>query len=699
MKKRLLFILLLLIPFIVNASDINDLHYKWSLESKEQIEGMYITKDHYITYTYDVLTSTNKKTGEKKSINITDSILGQINNNIIVFHAPKENNDNGIVYITVYDEELNELNTNQIEKFQIIDFKPYKKEGFVLVGNQLIDNETNLVALQIDKNGQITNTDKHKINGFATMKQVSGNGQQVYVDFNNNYFQLDGNKIKPYDFNINSDGTYMFLTNDRLYKYSSTGEVIDSVEIPNGKGTRMAKKGNYYYVATGKYTTTNDGTSIQLMFYLIDEDLNIIKTAISEESTNKTTDPVPEEGYNDNRHDIYIANDKINCFIFPGANSRYSYTYYFVSEDLEVTGAGPYFSSPYRHAYSSYYVNSNYLLYFNDPLLNYKVNPEELYGHFPTDITNREYQKINEKLGYLDEVRSRDVFRDGKNFVVFDTYEKCEGEACTSDYGSFTVSSKVEMYYLDSKYNKVFQKTIVDWHQVVNNTDETAGDYNKIILKKPRPLVKTYEDHLVVAVSAVPGNILQIYDREGNLVRDFSEEINKYEELFVFDMETNERGIYLSLSYAEDGRLRPHLEGVYNQYYSWLKYSTYRNPEDVSSVIVHISPDYIINKKTTGNGTITATLEKAEEGTAVRFTVTPDPGYVLSMVKVIDANGNVLIFTDNTFVMPSSDVTIEAIFVPINPKTGDIAIFTITIIAIISASILLIQKKKLNFLK
>ena len=100
-----------------------------------------------------------------------------------------------------------------------------------------------------------------------------------------------------------------------------------------------------------------------------------------------------------------------------------------------------------------------------------------------------------------------------------------------------------------------------------------------------------------------------------------------------------------------------------------------------------------------GKGTITATPEKADEGEPVKFTVTPDPGYVLSLVKVIDSNGNVVTYTNDTFVMPASDVIIEATFVPVNPNTGDVAILIIVLITIASAFILITQKKKLNNLK
>lgn len=95
---------------------------------------------------------------------------------------------------------------------------------------------------------------------------------------------------------------------------------------------------------------------------------------------------------------------------------------------------------------------------------------------------------------------------------------------------------------------------------------------------------------------------------------------------------------------------------------------------------------YQIETKTDGNGTVEADHVEAENGTEVKFTVTPKEGYVLSEVKVTDSNGNVVIFTDYTFTMPNANVLIEATFIPIsdkeNPNTSDIFAIVCTIFVI-----------------
>ena len=73
--------------------------------------------------------------------------------------------------------------------------------------------------------------------------------------------------------------------------------------------------------------------------------------------------------------------------------------------------------------------------------------------------------------------------------------------------------------------------------------------------------------------------------------------------------------------------------------------------------------------KTDGNGKVEATKLKAGWGETIEFVVTPNEGYVLDVIKVTDSAGNVVLFTDNTFIMPNADVTIEVSFKVENPET------------------------------
>ena len=104
-----------------------------------------------------------------------------------------------------------------------------------------------------------------------------------------------------------------------------------------------------------------------------------------------------------------------------------------------------------------------------------------------------------------------------------------------------------------------------------------------------------------------------------------------------------------------------------------------------------------ISTKVEGKGKIEV-VESARNGEQVTFKITPEEGYVLGVVKVTDSDGNVLTFTSNTFTMPSSNVTIEATFIPENPETSDIKIIVLSVILIIGSIIGFINFKKVKWL-
>ena len=87
---------------------------------------------------------------------------------------------------------------------------------------------------------------------------------------------------------------------------------------------------------------------------------------------------------------------------------------------------------------------------------------------------------------------------------------------------------------------------------------------------------------------------------------------------------------------------------------------------------------YAVTVQNDGNGTASASPTTAEAGTEITLTATANTGYHFSEWQVISPATGVTI-SDNKFIMPSSDVTVKAIFaedstpdVPDEPETGEV---------------------------
>lgn len=99
--------------------------------------------------------------------------------------------------------------------------------------------------------------------------------------------------------------------------------------------------------------------------------------------------------------------------------------------------------------------------------------------------------------------------------------------------------------------------------------------------------------------------------------------------------------------------------------------------------VITIDKSLIANSifKEIENGKINTNLEIAKKNEEIYFEIIPNEGYELENFKVIDDNGNEILFNENKFIMPNSDVTISAKLKKIkieliekseeNPKTGD----------------------------
>ncbi len=223
----------------------------------------------------------------------------------------------------------------------------------------------------------------------------------------------------------------------------------------------------------------------------------------------------------------------------------------------------------------------------------------------------------------------------------------------------------VELLYFDKNMNLVFTKEVenIDWSYYYWPCINTSNKY----------LAIAYLNKELGKVNVI------FYDKEGNelhtiLVDDYGNTALPC----IFNMTDN--GINIALfpkSYALDTKGKTDTKGD-------LKILYYEMPYDINVV-----------KKTGGN--VTITKKKAYTGEVIEVTATPDKGYVLGKVLVTDTSGNTLTYTEGKFTMPSSDVTVEAQFVPENPDTAAFIGLAIIVVGAISCFWFATSKKKISW--
>ena len=101
-------------------------------------------------------------------------------------------------------------------------------------------------------------------------------------------------------------------------------------------------------------------------------------------------------------------------------------------------------------------------------------------------------------------------------------------------------------------------------------------------------------------------------------------------------------------------------------------------PEPEPTPPPYIPPTYAVTAPETTGGTVTVSPSRASRGRTVTITATPDLGFALESLTVLDSRGNEIALTDKgggkyTFTMPASRVTVEASFTPAPLPFEDVA--------------------------
>ena len=101
-------------------------------------------------------------------------------------------------------------------------------------------------------------------------------------------------------------------------------------------------------------------------------------------------------------------------------------------------------------------------------------------------------------------------------------------------------------------------------------------------------------------------------------------------------------------------------------------------PEPEPTPPPYIPPTYAVTTPETPGGTVTVSPSRASSGRTVTITATPDLGYELESLTVLNSRGEEIALTDKgdgkyTFTMPASRVTVEATFTPAPLPFEDVA--------------------------
>ncbi len=143
---------------------------------------------------------------------------------------------------------------------------------------------------------------------------------------------------------------------------------------------------------------------------------------------------------------------------------------------------------------------------------------------------------------------------------------------------------------------------------------------------------------------------IYVYDRDGQLV------------------ETHDLAQEAGVARVDITHLLSFSDGMVGQAFA------YDTDGNISSYVFRYQPLFAIHSESEGNGGIVVP-EVSPASRDVLVTVTPEKGWTVDHITVMDEEGTVYEVKNRTFSMPETDVTVHVTFVPLstiqNPSTGD----------------------------
>ena len=680
MKKKIFYILLsiLAIPFIVKAENLEEYKLKWN-ETNEYSGYVYnpymelnkefmdntignnsynrsqviTTSNGYIIIDYSSISLINRKKGIEKTLQY--SAMQYIENNgyfyIISYDYSTEK-----YTIEKVDENLEIKDKLVLETTHIADVYLESDKLVVIHSTVNTSNEYTAHVVQLD----INDFSKQTSSSIFTKYKIYKSNNKIFYDSYYNYYDLDNNhKLIPR--NLNSDNSYMIINGTTITKYNSNGEEIKKVtKAPTDSfylhESKIVKNGeNYYFVQSQYKNISGSKYSKRAVYYLLDEELN-----------EKNTYTIISDSESYWNYYVYLYKNEKGVF------TQYNYKYYQINDDFSFT------TSTSSNAYNEEDVSST----------NYET-PEnvELYN---------EMSRIAYDYVYSKRTELKETYESVWTDYTFDAYyDENTKEAIIGITILFTIYDGSTYTYKEEAVLLIFDttKTSDNMNEIslINQKEVNEEYYNQ----NNRVVVK--DDYIIVGVTSNYKTNLYFYNREnGNLETFLSKDTKDYTIEYI-DFEKG----HLMLIYTEHYQEEVSIKGITEHssesmglaMISYWHKGLYRR--GAASIIEYYERPFEVLTKDDGNGKVTSSKEKAESGESILFTVTPNKDYELKEVKVTDAYGNTITFTEYTFTMPTSDVIIEATFVPVNPDTSDIFIIaSITIVIGTLISYLNIKKMK-----
>ena len=494
--------------------------------------------------------------------------------------------------------------------------------------------------------------------------------------------------------NLNYKNNYVFIDSNNsdtktiITIYDKEGKELHKVEIPEEVFTKneyLTKNYSAMVINDNLYIVTKSQNDYFLRMY--DSELKELKKI--------------KVGFNS----IFYYQDKL---LVPKDTNNY------LAYDLDLTNSTDFsMTSEKKYEISSESSNYDYaklMNYFNTEYTEEELSLSMLDEKIEQASIDVQGEKLVYGLNLSSGICKRKIDNGEVHGVILDN-NKIDLKEVLKEYKSATPSTNNQDEFatlrcynptlglLDKDYKKVWTKELIDYYMI--NEVRFLGEYIGVVGIK--------EDSMDII----------IYDLKGNEIQKFNSPSGFY------SLTSTERGFIVnqgtcafqpeytlagmeSANQGEDNQ-----NSVQDQIIPFISRGCTNQDLNYNHQVYYIFKD--IKKDIKGKGTVEITNQEIP-GEPVVFKITPEKGYVLGAVKVIDANGNTITFTQNTFTMPSSNITIEVEFVLAevakdeeiqepedviveesnNPETADIAIISVAALALLSIVFFFKQRKKLK---